>query len=75
MFDPFTVKKRPDQFSYKLNEMRDYLLDMQHSIKVVSKDGKKAIIIGEQPVDPSTGSPYSFGIHTYKILGDRLEEE
>ena len=35
---------------------------------------KNVIIIGNQPVNPQTGSPYSFGIHTYEIKGDRLEE-
>lgn len=74
MFDSFMLRKRPDQTAFKLNQMVETLHDMQTSLKVVSGDGENVIIIGEQPVNPATGKPYSFGIHTYKILGDRLEE-
>lgn len=74
MFDSFMLRSRPDQTAYKLNQMAETLRSMQTSIKVTSGDGKNVIIIGEQPVNPATGKPYSFGIHTYEIKGDRLEE-
>ena len=54
--------------------MLDKLARMESSIRVTSEDKKSIIIIGNQPVNPSTGKPFSFGIHTYKVLGDRLEE-
>lgn len=73
-FDPFMLRARPDQTSAELNEMLDRLNALQSSIRVVSKDKKNVIIIGEQPIDQATGRPYSFGIHTYEIKGDRLEE-
>lgn len=73
-FDPFMLRARPDQTSAELNEMLDRLNALQSTIRVVSKDKKNVIIIGEQPVNPQTGRPYSFGIHTYEIKGDRLEE-
>ena len=73
-FDPFVFRARPDQASEILNEMLDRLDSLQNSIRVVSKDKKNVIIIGEQPVNPNTGKPYDFGIHTYQIKGDRLEE-
>ena len=73
-FDPFMLRGRPDQTSALLNEMLNRLGSLEHSIRVVSKDKKNVIIIGEQPVNPNTGLPYSFGIHTYEIKGDRLEE-
>ena len=73
-FTPFTLHGRPDQTAYQLNVILDRLDDMKNSIVVKSKDGENVIIIGEQPIDPSTGRPYSFGIHTYRVLGDRLEE-
>lgn len=73
-FDAYMLTYRPDQTVDELNEMLDRLNLMQSSIRIVSKDKKNVIIIGEQPVNPSTGQPYSFGIHTYQLLGDRLEE-
>lgn len=73
-FDAYMLRHRPDQTVDELNEMLDRLNLMQSSIRIVSKDKKNVIIIGEQPVNPSTGQPYSFGIHTYQLLGDRLEE-
>ena len=73
-FDSYMLRNRPDQTVEQLNEMQELLSLMQHTVRVVSKDRKFVIIIGEQPVNPSTGEPYSFGIHTYQILGDRLEE-
>lgn len=73
-FDSYMLRNRPDQTVDQLNEMQELLARMQNTIRVVSKDRKFVMIIGEQPVNPSTGQPYSFGIHTYQILGDRLEE-
>lgn len=67
-------KYRPDQTVETINEMLDRLDGLASSIRIVSNDKKNVIIIGNQPVNPSTGRPYSFGIHTYQILGDRLEE-
>lgn len=72
--DPFMLRARPDQVSYSINELLFRLDEMNRSIKVTSDDRKTVIIIGEQPVNPNTGKPYSFGIHTYQIKGDRLEE-
>lgn len=73
-FDPFVLRARPDQTAYTLNEILDQLDSLQRSIKVMSEDKKNVIIIGNQPINPNTGKPYSFGIHTYRVLGDRLEE-
>lgn len=73
-FTPFMLRGRPEQTAYQLNVMLDILDKMKNSIVVKSKDGKNVIIIGEQPINPSTGRSYSFGIHTYRVLGDRLEE-
>lgn len=73
-FDSFSLKKRPDQTAQALNAMFSNLEQMQQTVKVLSKDRKQVIIIGNQPVNPVTGRPYSFGIHTYNIKGDRLEE-
>lgn len=67
-------KYRPDQTIYALNELLDRIDGMQNSIRVISEDRKNVIIIGNQPINPNTGKPYSFGIHTYRVLGDRLEE-
>lgn len=73
-FNSYDLKKRPDQTVFALNEILEQLSSMQNSIRVISKDKKNVIIIGNQPINPNTGRPYSFGIHTYRVLGDRLEE-
>ena len=73
-FTSFMLKGRPDQSVDTLNQMIDRLENLENSIRVVSADKKNVIIIGNQPINPSTGQPYSFGIHTYRVLGDRLEE-
>lgn len=76
MFDSFSLKHRPDQTVYKLNEITDILNGMRKSIRVVSNDSKHIIIIGEgHPLDPNTGKPYPFGIRKYLVKGDRLELE
>ena len=73
MIDPFMLRKRPDQTSYQLNNMIAELASMKRSIKIMSDDGRSAIIIGNgQPIDPDTGKPYPFGIYKYQVLGDRL---
>lgn len=73
-FNSHNLKHRPDQTVYDLNEMQKAISSMQSTIRIVSQDKKNVIIIGNQPINPSTGKPYSFGIHTYRVLGDRLEE-
>lgn len=73
-FNSYDLKKRPDQTVYDLNQILLALEKIQSSLRIKSADGKNVIIIGNQPINPSTGKPYSFGIHTYQVLGDRLEE-
>lgn len=73
-FNSYDLKKRPDQTVYDLNQILLALEQIQSSLRIKSADGKNVIIIGNQPINPSTGKPYSFGIHTYQVLGDRLEE-
>lgn len=73
MFTPRGFKYTPDQTSFELNLMMNQLKMMQSCIKVMSEDKHNVIIIGNQPVNPQTGKAYPFGIHTYKVLGDRLE--
>lgn len=73
-FDSFMLRRRPDQMVDTLNQMLDQLQAMNNSVRLISKDKKHMIIIGEQPINPSTKKPYSFGIHTYRVKGDRLEE-
>lgn len=73
-FNSYDLKKRPDQTVYDLNQILARLDQIQSSLRIKSTDGKNVIIIGNQPINPSTGKPYSFGIHTYQVLGDRLEE-
>lgn len=70
---PFTMKYRPDQTAYTLNTLIERVAGMEESIRVMSSDKKNVIIIGNQPVDKTTGKPYPFGIHTYRVKGDRLE--
>lgn len=74
MITAYSFRRRPDQTVFTLNQALKQLENMQQSIKVLSADGKQVIIIGEQPVNPETKKPYPFGIHTYNIKGDRLEE-
>lgn len=73
-FTSWALKHRPDQTVDSLNGMLDQLIEIKSQLRIVSKDKKNVIIIGNQPVNPQTGRPYSFGIHTYEIKGDRLEE-
>lgn len=72
-FTSYDLKRRPDQTVYALNDLATQLAAMKNSIRVVSEDKSSIIIIGTQPIDPNTKKPYPFGIHTYKVKGDRLE--
>lgn len=67
-------KRRPDQTAQQLNALMKELEGMKNSIKVMSEDGKNVIIIGVQPVNPATKKRWPFGIRTYEVKGDRLEE-
>ena len=76
MIQKFTsngMRQAPDQTVFRLNEMRKNLSRSRSTIAVVSKDGKNVIIIGEQPINPTTKKPYPFGINRYAVKGDRLE--
>jgi len=76
MIQKFTsngMRQAPDQTVFRLNEMRQNLSRSRSTIAVVSKDGKNVIIIGEQPINPTTKKPYDFGINRYAVKGDRLE--
>lgn len=73
-FTPFMLHGRPDQTAYQLNVILDQLDSMRESIVLKSKDDNVIMVLGNQPIDQSTGKPFSFGIHTYRTLGDRLEE-
>lgn len=75
MFTPYNLKSRPDQTTRELNKMQDAIAAMEGSLQIRSADGQHVIIIGNQPINPSTKKPYDFGINKYKILGDRLELE
>lgn len=73
-FDSYSLKHRPDQTVFKLNEIEQDLNGLKRSIRIVSDDNTKVIIIGNQPINPNTGKPYAFGIKQYQIKGDRLIE-
>ena len=76
MIQKFTssgMRKAPDQTSFQLNELRQQMESNRGSIRVVSEDGKNVIIIGNQPINPTTKKPYNYGINRYAVKGDRLE--
>lgn len=76
MIQKFTsnaLRKAPDQTIYGLNELRQQVASTRSTIRVTSSDGKSVIIIGNQPIDPTTKKPYGFGIKRYAVKGDRLE--
>lgn len=76
MIEKFTsngLRHSPDQTVYRMNEIRQKMESNRGSIRVVSEDGKNVIIIGNQPIDPTTKKPYPFGIRRYAVKGDRLE--
>lgn len=76
MISKFTshgMRHSPDQTVYGMNELRQQMAAARSSLRLVSEDGKDVIILGNQPIDPSTKRPYAFGIKKYAIKGDRLE--
>ena len=76
MISKFTshgMRHSPDQTAYGLNELRQEVAAARASLRIVSKDGKDVIIIGNQPINPTTKKPYPFGINRYAVKGDRLE--
>lgn len=76
MISKFTshgMRKAPDQTVFGLNELRQEVAAARSSLRIVSSDGKNVIIIGNQPIDPTTKKPYPFGINRYAVKGDRLE--
>ena len=76
MISKFTsngLHRAPDQTVYRLNEIRQQIARSRSFIPVISKDGKDVIIIGEQPINPTTKKPYPFGIRRYAVKGDRFE--
>lgn len=74
-FTPGGMRRTPDQTAYGLNELRQEVVAARSSLRITSEDGKNVIIIGRQPIDPSTKKPYPFGIRKYLVKGDRLEVE
>lgn len=72
-FTSHAMRHSPDQTAYGLNELRQEVAAARSSLRIVSKDGKDVIIIGNQPIDPATRKPYGFGIRKYAVKGDRLE--
>ena len=78
MIDKFTssaLRRAPDQTVFGMNQLRQEVAAARSSLRITSEDGKDVIILGNQPIDPSTKKPYAFGIKKYKIKGDRLELE
>ena len=76
MIQKFTsngMRHAPDQTTFRLNEIRQKMEGWRSSIRLTSADGKNVIIIGEQPINPTTKKPYDFGINRYAVKGDRLE--
>ena len=76
MISKFTshgMRKAPDQTVFGLNELRQEVAAARSSLRIVSSDGKNVIIIGNQPIDPTTKKPYEFGIKCYAVKGDRFE--
>ena len=76
MIQKFTssgMRHAPDQTTFRLNEMRQQMESNRGSIHVVSEDKNDIIVIGNQPIDPTTKKPYPFGIRRYAVKGDRLE--
>ena len=76
MISKFTshgMRHSPDQTVYSMNELRQKVAAARSSLRILSEDGKNVIIIGNQPINPATRRPYSFGIRKYAVKGDRLE--
>lgn len=76
MIDRFTsrgMRRTPDQTVYGLNQLSSAIEGMKSSLRITSSDGSDIIVIGNQPIDPTTKQPYPFGIRRYAVKGDRLE--
>ena len=70
MIEKFTsngLRRAPDQTTFRLNEMRQQMEGMRSSIRIVSQDGDDIILLGTQPIDPTTKKPYPFGIRRYAV--------
>lgn len=72
-FTSYGMRKAPDQTTFRLNEMRQLMESSKGSIRVVSEDKNDILVIGNQPINPTTKKPYPFGICRYAVKGDRLE--
>lgn len=72
-FTSGSLRHLPDQTVYGMNELRQEMAAAKSSLRVTSEDGKDVIIIGNQPINPTTKKPYPFGIRRYAVKGDRLE--
>lgn len=75
MIDRFTsnaMRRTPDQHTYGLNQLASELKGMKSSLRILSEDGSVIIIIGNQPMDPTTKKPYGFGVRKYLVKGDTL---
>lgn len=76
MIDRFTsraMRRAPDQTVYGLNQLAQDIKGMKSSIRILSEDGSVMIILGNQPLNPTTRKPYNFGVWKYAVKGDRLE--
>lgn len=75
MIDRFTsnaMRRTPDQHTYGLNQLASELKGMKSSLRILSEDGSVIIVIGNQPMDPTTKKPYGFGVRKYLVKGDTL---
>ena len=76
MINKFTsnaLRRAPDQTVFGMNELRQQIAAAQSSLRITSEDGSVIIVIGNQPIDPTTRKPYPFGVRKYAVKGDRLE--
>lgn len=76
MMERFTsrgMRRAPDQTTFRLNKMANSLDSLNKSLTLKSEDGSVIIVIGQQPINPTTHKPYEFGIWKYAVKGDRLE--
>ena len=55
------MRKSPDQTVYGLNQLASQLEGMKKSLQIMSDDGSAIIVIGNQPINPTTKKPYEFG--------------
>lgn len=75
MISKFTSKALrhlPDQTVYDLNQLKSETKEIKSSLRILSEDGSVIIVIGNQPIDPTTKKPYGFGVRRYLVKGDRL---